>query len=89
MSAATPHRQWLAILCNLTPIGGHTMDKSVRRVTEVQAHDGHRESKIVYEDTDDEVEEHPRFRRLERSVRHVLKAPPPLPLVALVALEVL
>jgi hypothetical protein len=54
------------------------MDRSVRRVTVVQASGDHRESKIVYDsegdkDADDDVEEHPSFRRLERSVRHVLK----------------
>jgi hypothetical protein len=54
------------------------MDRSVRRVTVVQASGDQRESKIVYdsegdEDADDEVEDHPTFRRLERSVRHVLK----------------
>jgi hypothetical protein len=61
------------------------MDKSVRRVTAVQANGDHRESKIVHEDTDDEVEEHPRFRPA-RSVRHMLKTPlplPPLPLLPL------
>jgi hypothetical protein len=65
------------------------MDKSVRRVTAVQVNGDHRGSKIVYEDNDDEVEEHPRFRRLDQSVRHMLKSPPPLPLVAIVALAVL
>jgi ferredoxin-NADP reductase len=55
------------------------MDKSVRRVTVVQASGDHRESKVVFdnegdEDADDEVEDHPSFRRLEQSVRHMLKA---------------
>jgi hypothetical protein len=54
------------------------MDKLVRRVTVVQGSGEHRESKIVYESDEDEdlddSTEAPPFSRLERSVRHILKA---------------
>jgi hypothetical protein len=55
------------------------MDKLVRRVTVVQSSGEHRDAKVVYEndedeDTDDENPGTPHFKRLERSVRHMLKA---------------
>ena len=55
------------------------MDKLVRRVTVVQSSGEHRDAKVVYEndedeDTDDEGPGAPNFKRLERSVRHMLKA---------------
>jgi hypothetical protein len=55
------------------------MDKLVRRVTVVQSSGDHREAKVVYEndedeDADDEGPGAPNFKRLERSVRHMLKA---------------
>jgi hypothetical protein len=55
------------------------MDKLVRRVTVVQSSGDHREAKVVYEndedeDADDEGPGTPNFKRLERSVRHMLKA---------------
>jgi len=54
------------------------MDKLVRRVTVVQGSGEHRDAKVVYqsdedEDTDDSSDQ-PNFKRLERSVRHMLKA---------------
>src|SRR4030088_805043 len=55
------------------------MGELVRRVTVVQSSGAHRDSKVVYEndedeDTDDESPATPRFKRLEHSVRHMLKA---------------
>ena len=55
------------------------MDKLVRRVTVVQSSGEHRDAKVVYEndedeDTDDDSPGTPHFKRLERSVRHMLKA---------------
>jgi hypothetical protein len=54
------------------------MDKLVRRVTVVQGSGENRYSNVVYksdedEDLDDALER-PSFRRIERSVRHMLKA---------------
>jgi hypothetical protein len=53
------------------------MDKLVRRVTVVQGSGEHRDTKVVYEsDDDDDIDEFgpPGLDRLERSVRHLLKA---------------
>src|SRR4029077_15764594 len=53
------------------------MDKLVRRVTVVQGSGEHRQANVVYnshEDDDDDELEIPRLNRLERSVRHMLKA---------------
>ncbi len=53
------------------------MDKLVRRVTVVQGSGEHRQANVVYtshEDDDDDELEIPRLSRLERSVRHMLKA---------------
>jgi len=56
------------------------MDKLVRRVTVVQGSGEHRDAKVVYESDEDEDEDtddssgQPNFKRLERSVRHMLKA---------------
>ena len=57
-----------------------TMDKLVRRVTVVQGSGEHRDAKVVYEsDEDEDIEDSSDsppfpFNRLERSVRHFLKA---------------
>jgi hypothetical protein len=53
-----------------------TMDKLVRRVTVVQGSGEHRDAKVVYEtDEDEDLDDSPiSFNRLERSVRHLLKA---------------
>jgi hypothetical protein len=52
------------------------MDKLVRRVTVVQGSGEHREHKVVYESDDDEDTDEGGggIDRLERSVRHMLKA---------------
>ncbi len=52
------------------------MDKLVKRVTVVQGSGEHRQANVVYKSDEDEDEdgESPRFNRLERSVRHLLKA---------------
>jgi hypothetical protein len=52
------------------------MDKLVRRVTVVQGSGENRQANIVYKSEDDEDEERgmPSFNKLERSVRHLLKA---------------
>ena len=52
------------------------MDKLVRRVTVVQGSGEHRQANVVYnsEEGDDDDHETPRFKGLERSVRHLLKA---------------
>src|SRR5499427_3726020 len=54
------------------------MDKLVRRVTVVQGSGEHRQANVVYnsreDDDDDDELEIPRMSRLERSVRHMLKA---------------
>jgi hypothetical protein len=56
------------------------MDKLVKRVTVVQGSGGNRHANVVYKSDDDEDEDmdegfgHPSFKRLERSVRHLLKA---------------
>ena len=51
------------------------MDKLVRRVTVVQGSGENRQANIVYKsDDDDEDMDMPRFNKLERSVRHLLKA---------------
>jgi Family of unknown function (DUF6312) len=52
------------------------MDKHVRRVTVVQRSGDHRQANVVYKSDEDEEEdrEMPRFSKLERSVRHMLKA---------------
>jgi Family of unknown function (DUF6312) len=54
------------------------MDKLVRRVTVVQGSGEHRDAKVVYKNDEDEDDEEgsggPRLKRLERSVRHMLKA---------------
>jgi len=53
-----------------------TMDKLVRRVTVVQGSGEHRDAKVVYESDDDPVdsEGQPNLKKLEESVRHMLKA---------------
>src|SRR5271157_4670199 len=55
------------------------MDKLVRRVTVVHGSGEHRNAKVVYKheddfDDDDEGGGRPSFKRLERTVRHMLKA---------------
>jgi hypothetical protein len=56
------------------------MDKLVRRVTVVQGSGENRNANVVYKSDEDEDEdfdeglERPSFRRIERSVRHMLKA---------------
>jgi hypothetical protein len=52
------------------------MDKLVRRVTVVQGSGEHRDAKVVYESDDDSVdsEGRPNLKKLEESVRHMLKA---------------
>src|SRR5262249_28761946 len=53
------------------------MDKLVKRVTVVQGSGENRQANVVYkssEDDDDDAFEIPRMSRLERSVRHMLKA---------------
>jgi hypothetical protein len=52
------------------------MDKLVRRVTVVQGTGDARQANVVYKaDEDDDMDEgSPRLNRLERSVRHMLKA---------------
>jgi hypothetical protein len=50
------------------------MDKSVRRVTVVQGGGENRQANVVYKSDDDEDSDHPRFSKLERSIRHYLKA---------------
>jgi hypothetical protein len=52
------------------------MDKLVRRVTRVERSGQHRDAKVIYKsDVDeDDGEETPHFGRLEKSVRHMLKA---------------
>ena len=53
------------------------MDKLVKRVTVVQGSGDKRQANVVYKSDEDEDEEGsgvPRFNRLERSVRHMLKA---------------
>ena len=51
------------------------MDKLVRRVTVVQAGGATRHANVVYKSDEDEGDlDIPHFSRLERSVRHLLKA---------------
>jgi hypothetical protein len=52
------------------------MDKLVKRVTVVQGSGESRQSKVVYknDEDDDEFEGMPRSSRLERAMRHMLKA---------------
>jgi len=51
------------------------MDKIIRRVTVVERSGQNRKAKVVYNNSeDDEDEDSPHFHRLERSVRHMLKA---------------
>ena len=54
------------------------MDKLVRRVTVVQGSGENRRENVVYRSEDDEGEDEgfgmPRLNRLERTVRHMLKA---------------
>jgi hypothetical protein len=52
------------------------MDKLVRRVTRIERSGHHREATVLYKNDEGEEEgdETPLFSRLERSVRHVLKA---------------
>jgi Family of unknown function (DUF6312) len=59
------------------------MDKLVRRVTRVERSGDHHDAKVVYKgyksddddkDEDEDEDNEPSFRRLERSVRHMLKA---------------
>ena len=54
------------------------MDKLVRRVTRVERSGEHRDAKVIYKSDEDEDEDEdgevPHFHRLERSVRHMLKA---------------
>lgn len=47
------------------------MDKLVRRVTVVQGSGDNRQANVVYKTDDDEI---PGLSRLEKSVRHMLKA---------------
>jgi Family of unknown function (DUF6312) len=52
------------------------MDRIVRRVTVIERGGQHHKAKIVYNnnDDDDDDDDSPHFGRLERSVRHALKA---------------
>ena len=52
------------------------MDKLVRRVTIVRGSGENRQADVVYKSGDDEDDDldMPRFNKLERSVRHLLKA---------------
>ena len=55
------------------------MDKLVKRVTVVQGSGEHRHANVVYKSDEDEDEDFdgmpgPNFKRIERSVRHMLKA---------------
>lgn len=51
------------------------MDKLVRRVTLIERSGQNREAKVVYEsDEEDDDELPPHLRRMEKSVRHMLKA---------------
>ena len=52
------------------------MDRLVRRVTVIQGTGEHRQANVVYksEDEDEDDSGMPRPRRLERAVRHMLKA---------------
>jgi uncharacterized protein with gpF-like domain len=53
------------------------MDKLVKRVTRVERSGQHRDAKVVYHLDDDEAAEHTQnshFGRLEKAVRHMLKA---------------
>ncbi len=50
------------------------MDKLVKRVTVVQGSGENRRAEVVYESDDADGDEKPNFERLERSVRHMLKA---------------
>jgi len=54
------------------------MDKLVKRVTVVQGSGDDREAKVIYNSSDDDDSDdssgEPNFKRLERSVRHMLKA---------------
>jgi hypothetical protein len=56
--------------------GTYIMDKLVRRVTVVQGAGGNREAKVVYknDEDDDDYDGMPRSSRLERAMRHMLKA---------------
>jgi hypothetical protein len=49
------------------------MDKLVRRVTVVQGSGENRQANVVYR-SDEEDDESPTLRRLEKTVRHMLKA---------------
>jgi len=49
------------------------MDKLVRRVTIVRGSGENRQTDVVYKSGDDDLDM-PRFNKLERSVRHLLKA---------------
>lgn len=49
------------------------MDKLVRRVTVVQGSGENRQANVVYR-SDDEDEDNPTLRRLEKTIRHMLKA---------------
>lgn len=52
------------------------MDKLVKRVTVVRGSGDHRQADVVYssDEDDDEGSETPRFTKLEKSIRHLLKA---------------
>jgi hypothetical protein len=52
------------------------MDKLVRRVTRVERSGQHRDAKVVYrnDENEEDDDEAPHFHRLERSIRHMLKA---------------
>ncbi len=49
------------------------MDKLVRRVTVVQGSGENRQANVVYQ-SDDDGDDSPTLRRLEKTVRHMLKA---------------
>jgi hypothetical protein len=52
------------------------MDKHVRRVTVVQGSGQNRQANVIYQsdEAEEEDSEMPRFSKLEKSVRHLLKA---------------
>jgi hypothetical protein len=50
------------------------MDNIVKRVTVVQGSGENRHTEVVYEKDEEEDDENLKFRRLERGIRHMLKA---------------
>lgn len=50
------------------------MDKIVKRVTVVQGSGDNRNAEVIYEKDDEEDDENLKFKRLERGIRHMLKA---------------